>query len=84
MANQQTFYEIFSLKPSLTFAILLIWDLIRSVNISGYVAPLLFVSLVSETARPVSTASQNIGFSLFTNFVRLKYFILEKENTICF
>ena len=49
----------------ITPVILFIWDLIRSVNIPGHVALLLFVGLVSETAPPVSPRdSQNIGFSL--------------------
>ena len=67
--KRQVFKSNFKLQSffiaCITPVILFIWDLIRSVNIPGHVALLLFVGLVSETAPPVSPRdSQNIGFSL--------------------
>ena len=64
----------------ITPVILFIWDLIQSVNISGHVALLLFVGLVSETARLVSPhCFTKYWIFLCTHFVRPRKVIQGQE-----
>ena len=65
----------------ITPIILFIWDLIRSVNISGHVAPpsVCCLSLWNCPTRVSPPALQNIGFSLCAHFVLPRKVVQEQK-----